>query len=312
MDDSLEKAIRRYLKGNASPDEVKRVEAYYDSPSGEEDYTTRLLPEEEKALEEKIFLSISRRVAARRRQVHLLSFTVQKAAAVIGGLLVVSLLYLLTLSEDTVRIETAFGEVKRYVLPDNSVVILNGNSSIEYGSWSDDEERSVSLHGEAYFSVRHTSDHKKFVVRIPGEFEVEVLGTEFNVTARESNTSVVLNSGAVRLHGFSTDSAIIMKPGERVALQSSRQAIVKTVVDTERYISWKDHKLIFDDTPLREIITLLEETHGYTVTVNDESLMDETFTGAIPDNDINILVMGLNKIGLDVTVNDKRMNIRKR
>lgn len=315
MEDSLEKIIRKYLDGSATPGEVKRVEDFYNSYSREDDYTKNLGRDEKKQLENKIFLKISHRLAQEKQSIgkqrSLVFSRITKAAAVITGLLILALIYATTLSDRTTRIETAYGEVKEYILPDNSVVVLNGNSSIEYSPWNEGP-RSISLSGEAYFSVTHTKNHQKFIVRIPGGLEVEVLGTEFNVTARESNTSVVLNSGVVRVNGLPADSSITLKPGERIALNPSRERVVRAVVDTERYVSWKDHKLIFDDTPLREIITTMEETYGYTVTVEDTSLLDETFTGTIPNNDIDILVIGLNKIGLDVKVNTDKISIQKR
>jgi ferric-dicitrate binding protein FerR (iron transport regulator) len=50
---------------------------------------------------------------------------------------------------------TAFGKQKEIILPDQSVVILNGNSSIRYAAaWNSEKAREVWLEGEAYFAVQ--------------------------------------------------------------------------------------------------------------------------------------------------------------
>jgi len=197
------------------------------------------------------------------------------------------------------------------VLPDQSVVTLNGNSVLEY-VWTSEDTRVVSLHGEAFFSVTHTAGHRPFIVQIPGEYEIEVLGTEFNVRARDNNSRVVLNSGKVRLNPISeNDSTIFMKPGDMVEVKGEAKQVSKSTVDSKRYSSWKDRKLIFDNTPLREIVLILEETYGYKVSVKDELLLDETFTGTIPGDDINILLLGLEKLELTIAQKGKYIEIKR-
>ena len=58
------------------------------------------------------------------------------------------------MNENVVWTYTDYGETKEIALPDNSVIILNGNSSVHYASdWVEGESRKVYLEGEAYFQI---------------------------------------------------------------------------------------------------------------------------------------------------------------
>ena len=77
---------------------------------------------------------------------------------------------------------TASGETKTFVLVDGSQVTLNTLSSLRVPRWGfGSSSREVFLDGEAAFSVRHTPDGRKFIVKTQKDFEVVVLGTEFSV-----------------------------------------------------------------------------------------------------------------------------------
>ena len=317
MESRLSDSIRRYLDGTASPDEKKRVEEYYKSFSSQKDFTDSLTSGEKIALEEKILAGIIssirpiKKPLRRHRTVAFSKYALALAAS-LAALLVLAFVYVTFVFEGAVRIITAYGEVKTHLLPDESEVTLNGNSVLEYGPFNNDGVRSIKFSGEGYFSIVHTASHQPFVVQIPGGYEIEVLGTEFNVSARESMARVVLNSGKVKLHGISrTESSIVMSPGDMVELKNRGQGVTRSVVDTERYSSWKDHRLIFDDTPLEDIVAMLQETYGYQVTVEDETLLQETFTGTIPGNKIDLLILGLGKIGLRINQQGKHIEIKK-
>ena len=81
---------------------------------------------------------------------------------------------------------TAFGVMQNVALADGTKVNLNANSTLRvprFGFGTD--TRQVLLEGEAYFSVTHTPNNQKFVVKTNRDFSIEVLGTEFAVRERE-------------------------------------------------------------------------------------------------------------------------------
>ncbi|MCU0467096.1 MAG: FecR domain-containing protein [Arcicella sp.] len=179
--------------------------------------------------------------------------------------------------------QTAYGETQTIQLPDGSVVTLNANSTLRalrFG-FEDAPIREVYLEGEAEFLVKHKANNQRFIVRTSQKLEVEVLGTEFSVFARQRGSKVVLTKGKVKVN-YVTDRqkhTIMMKPGELIALDRKGTAELKEVKNIKVYTAWKSHRFIFDDTSLQEIILQIEENFGVRIEINDLSLANRRVTG---------------------------------
>lgn len=175
-------------------------------------------------------------------------------------------------------------------MPDHSVVILNGNSSIRYSSdWNADKPRMVQLEGEGFFNVVHTENHQKFIVQTGDDVKVEVLGTTFNVLQRESRTQVVLNTGKVKLN-LGEKQNIMMQPGELVEVKDQTNLVVRKTVNPEIYSSWTTKRLVLDNTSLQEISVMLKETYGLNVEVPDKKLLLLKSSGSMPTGDVDFLL----------------------
>jgi ferric-dicitrate binding protein FerR (iron transport regulator) len=229
----------------------------------------------------------------------------RRLAAVFVGLMVFSAtLFFVLQHNNTTTYVTQYGETRILLLPDSSTVTLNANSTLKHNSdWYGDEVREVWLQGEAFFSVVHTRDHQKFIVNT-SDLDVEVLGTEFNVNNRRGGTKVVLNSGKVKLSlpsvptNGETDKKvkeIIMKPGELVEYSEEDKKTTKEVVDAEKYTAWRENKLIFEDTPVSEIVQVLEDNYGLEVIIKDSALASRKFTATYPADNVDILLKALSK-----------------
>jgi ferric-dicitrate binding protein FerR (iron transport regulator) len=224
---------------------------------------------------------------------------IYRLAAVFIGFVLCSMAVLFFLYSNDNSLQqhsTAYGQIKTLRLPDGSVVTLNANSIIRYApDWKENQPREVWLEGEAFFSVVHTSNHQKFQVRTASQMAVEVLGTEFNVKSRTSGTQVVLNSGKVKLSigEQATPQQIMMVPGESVELAGSQAGYVKKVVDPQQYSSWTQRKLIFKNTPVGYIKSLLEDTYGLAVVVPDSNLLEQQISGSVPSDDLDGLLFAL-------------------
>lgn len=236
------------------------------------------------------------------------------AAAFIGFILFGFTLFLMLQSESTTEYVTQYGETKTLLLPDSSRVILNANSTLKYKTnWKKHKSREVWLSGEALFSVVHTTNHQKFIVTTQ-DLDIEVLGTEFNVNNRNRSTKVVLNSGQIKLSiptfypNGETEKGIqeiIMNPGELVEYSDEKKTISKREVDAEKHIAWSENKLIFEDTPLSEIVQILEDNYGLKVITQDSSLLSKRFTATYPADNIDILLKALSKsFDVVITAND--------
>lgn len=146
------------------------------------------------------------------------------------------------------------GNIK-IVLYDGSLVWLNAGSELRYPNTFVENQRVVYLKGEAYFDVTKDSSHPFIVKTISSE--ISVLGTSFNVNARENSCVTTLVEGRVRMKHGVKDS-VELRAGQQ-ALVTGAEKIRVQEVDTRYYTSWMNNMFAFRETPLREIATVLED-----------------------------------------------------
>ncbi|WP_161599548.1 FecR family protein [Hymenobacter nivis] len=213
------------------------------------------------------------------------------------------------------RYATAAGQHRQVVLPDGSRVVLNGSSELRLAAtWQPGQAREVWLTGEAYFDVQHTAPaalmavarapaRVKFTVHA-GALDVAVLGTRFDVLSRAGTTKVVLNSGQIELRRTAgPPEPLLMQPGDLVEFDATapRGALAKRAVQPAFYSAWTSGHLDFNDTPVAEIIALLEDTYGLQITLGNPALRRQKLTGSVPNRDVDVLLDALGK-SLDVKV----------
>ncbi len=180
---------------------------------------------------------------------------------------------------------TAFGETSTISLSDGSKVTLNANSSLKVSRFGfGNTTRQVFLKGEANFSVVHTQDHQQFIVQTDSLFHVQVLGTEFTVSARTKQTKVVLTKGKVKVQYKQVKQQakqLTMAPGDLVILDKQQgQLRMERVAHPENYASWQNHRFVFNNTSLVEICELLQDNYGLQVEVKGKRLQNQTLTGS--------------------------------
>jgi len=223
------------------------------------------------------------------------------AAALLAGVLVAWAAIFFSLNNETVQYATVMGEMKTIELPDHSVVKLNVNSTLSFSKkWAGTGPREVWLKGEAFFTVQHTYNNRRFVVHT-NDVNIQVVGTEFNVNTRRVKTQVVLRNGVVKLTLNNTTSAkkaaapITMKPGDMVTYSAATAELSNQRVNPEQYASWSTPVLLFNETPVAEVIRSLQDNLGLTIVLEDDSLGAQTFTGTIPRDNINVFFITLGR-----------------
>jgi ferric-dicitrate binding protein FerR (iron transport regulator) len=197
---------------------------------------------------------------------------------------------------------TQYGETKGFTLPDGSQVTLNAHSRLRLSSdWQDEALREVWLEGEAFFHVKkkNTLPAKggaavpvRFVVHTP-DLDVEVLGTEFNVSTRRNLTAVVLQSGKVKLDLDAVGENVLMQPGEEVTFSRQRKQWNKRRVNVPARRAWLEQKWVLDETPLHQVASMIADTYGVTVRPADGQVMNRKVTGVIPTNNLDTLLEAL-------------------
>ena len=173
----------------------------------------------------------------------------------------------------------------RILLPDSSTVWLNVNSTLEYTPEFGQTLREVTLKGEAFFDVK--KDSKAFVVKTDN-MQVHVKGTRFNVEAYKKNATVktTLEEGKVELHVDGNNEFFTMKPGDQIILNTKLNNVIVQKVDPSDFTAWKEEKLIFDNTPLSEVVAKLENRYKVNITIKSEKAKQERLSMTIEQEDI--------------------------
>lgn len=290
-----------YLSGSATPIEIRQVDEWLKNPDNFELFCTYLLdwersyaqftPDYEKAIE-KFRLRLehpetesgdgaggfgTRQTAVRT------SRSIRNMLSVAACLLLIAAAGWF-LREDIIykTLKTPYGEVSRHLLPDGSHVSLNANSSLRLARFGFARNtREVWLDGEAEFSVTHTRNDQRFLVKTSRDFQVEVLGTEFSVFTRARGAKVVLNRGKIRIDykKEGQPARLTMKPGDLLTVDQAGQMQLKTTENPEEHSAWKERLFIFNATPVGEICLLLEENFGVRVRPSTEEIARKTISG---------------------------------
>jgi len=167
------------------------------------------------------------------------------------------------------------GEHVHVALPDGSTVELNAGSHIKYYPLKWFFQRKIIFEGEAFFQVQKG---KKFDVQSKIG-TTEVLGTSFNIYARNKKYRVTCISGKVKVETI-TKQSVILLPGSQAKVQKGK-LVVEKKVNTDNVMSWNNNRFFFSGTPLHEVIDEIERQYGVTIKIQDE-LYNRNFAGNFP------------------------------
>ncbi len=187
------------------------------------------------------------------------------AAVVVIAIAGTSFAYLYTTTETAVR-----GLHLAMTLPDGSNVNLNAESQLTYKPYWWFATRDVTLKGEAYFEVKPGS---RFTV-VSNQNRVRVLGTSFNVLARDSEYSVTCLTGKVEVAAVNENT--VLTHNMRATLRDGRLEISESA-DAAQSISWTQNKFSFVGVPLTEVIREIERQ--YNIRITTSSNLDYLYTG---------------------------------
>ncbi len=178
------------------------------------------------------------------------------------------------LATDSLEVMAPAGSKTIVQLSDGSEVHLNYGSKIKYPHFFSGNSRGVTLSGEGFFKVAHNPE-KPFIVKAKN-LNIKAVGTTFNVLAYPDNDHIetTLVSGKVILEevekGGMIKSLGTMQPGLHADYNIQTGSVTCTEGPIEKYISWTEGKLIFDDTPLLEVAEQLSRVFNVDFEVRDE------------------------------------------
>lgn len=192
----------------------------------------------------------------------------------------IALLIWFALPAGTQKIVAKAGNQETMQLPEESSVVLNAGSKLAYGKRTFARDRALKLDGEAFFRVKPGST---FTVET-SYGNVTVLGTSFNVYARDGKLEVECFTGKVRVDASNGETAVI-EPGE-IATAEDGEFILSTFVADAGKPEWTDGRFRFADSPMRDVIAELERQYDVRVDY-DPAIGDLTYTGLFERGDLD-------------------------
>lgn len=187
-----------------------------------------------------------------------------------------------------VAIETG---TELFELPDGTKITLNAGSTVRYSRSEKLNFRKVLLKGEAFFEVSRDT-LRPFIIDA-GSAQVEVLGTSFNVKAYPENqdVEVTVSSGLVAMSSKQeVDCQILLNKGNTGIYNKEKEKLDLVIEGKANALAWKTRILEFTDTPMEELITVLEHTYQSEIILQDPGISEYTITVSFNNQELDAVL----------------------
>jgi len=284
----FEAILDRYVQDQATEEERRLVEAWFDAMEVEVD---ELAPNAQTEMRERLWANLNQGEAQ-------VSFWKKYRAVAASLVILAASLFLfnryyiqpsdkdstLTLTRDPLRFYNMGATPRQIDLTDGTVITLQPGGSIVVPHAFDDK-REVELSGEAFFNVAH-DPRRPFLVYSRG-VTTRVLGTSFNIKAPEQGKEVVVSVRTGRVSvltphpkvGSPATKEVILTPNQQMVYDLSDQQVEKKLVDHPQMVA--DHASLpssYENEPVAQILNELETTYGVDIQYDAARLSNCTLT----------------------------------
>lgn len=185
---------------------------------------------------------------------------------------------------------TAKGEQRSITLPDGSVAQLGTDTllTVEMSA----KLRKVRLEkGEALFTVAH--EERPFEVGA-GNGIIRDIGTQFDVRRDDRRVAVAVLEGAVEVRlgstaGGDAGATLALSRGQQ-AFYSEKGLSAASLADEKTVTAWRSGKLVFDGTPLADVVRELSRYHERRIVIADPALSVLKVSGVFNANNLDGLL----------------------
>ena len=162
------------------------------------------------------------------------------------------------------------GYARYVVLPDNSSVVLNAGSTLEFPEVFDGS-REVKLKGEAYFDIKTDAD-RPFII-YTGNIKTTVLGTAFNIKAYPltSKITVSVSSGKVKVEDEKKVLAVLDK-NQQVVYNVPDKVARQETVNAQDITDWTMRDMVFEEVSFESVVQLLSKRYGVVIEFKNPAL----------------------------------------
>lgn len=218
------------------------------------------------------WLQVQARIAAGRSTAPTRPLWPKALAAAAALLLLLGVFWQFGRGRAEQQYSTGVAEHKSFTLPDGSSVVLDALSELRYSPKKWPKKRHLHLRGRAYFDVVPGND---FVVNT-AQARVRVLGTRFDVHARDGLLDVVCYEGKVSVQNLDGQPLVLMA-GDAAQQRNGQNLLKEKIAEPAQQIAWKKGMYYFDNSSLKEVIAELNRQFG--IEVEASGFEQKRYTG---------------------------------
>ncbi len=301
----MDELILRYLSGDATDVEMRRVEKWRDASADNARHVRELTvlwealghargaaraprPRAAALMEEaERRRGASRSQAARRALLRSpwAGYGLAAAAAVVAAFVGLDAWRASTQGHGLSAVESAVGEgeVVAMTLSDGTYVRLARGATLRFPASAG--RREVELGGRAFFAVPRAGD--LFRVRT-GEGDVTVVGTRFQVDVDGEGLEVLVVEGVVEV--AAPGGTVRVLAGQVATVDTGEAPVVMAVPDIWSRLDWPGGLLVFQGTPLSSAAEELGRSYGVSVIVQDTAAARLGITGSFQGQSLEEVV----------------------
>jgi ferric-dicitrate binding protein FerR (iron transport regulator) len=169
-------------------------------------------------------------------------------------------------------------------LRDGTELVLGPATHLRVPSDFGESTRTVELDGEALFTVVHDGRHP-FIVQT-SHATVRDVGTTFVVHAYAADlgAQVAVAEGEVALAGEA------LRARDVASIDAGGRLSIRRDVDVSRYLGWVRGGLVFEDTPLRDVVREMARTYDLDVSIADSTLAGSLVTASFGSESADVVL----------------------
>jgi len=283
----IKNLLDRYATGNASEEEVKRIESWLDENGNRNSEWLNMNKMHRDIWLASLFQEIRQGITNDEAKVVILRKrnTWRYIAAVAAVFVLFFTLWFewpalqnkVSAAQLTV-VKVSSTQKKEVVLPDGSTVRINSASQITYPPQFKSAIREVYLAGEAYFDIKHDAS-RPFIIHT-GKVVTTVLGTAFNIKEDKVNHTVVVTvtRGKVSVAN-GTRSLGVITPNQQITFNTLNNKRVQNDIDAEKVIAWQENYIHFNDVTFAEAAAQLQRRFKVKIIFTNGKIKNCQFTG---------------------------------
>jgi transmembrane sensor len=286
---NLDRLLQRYIAGQVTEQEKKKIEAWLDVKKTDEGSDMVLNEQDEEKLFRKITTNIDNveeikafRPGAGKARALFSSRWLQIAATLLI-LMAASYAVWLIAGRDTVYETITHANAKKAILKDGTIVWLEEESRLTY--INNGAIRQATLEGEGLFEVAKDPS-RPFVISC-GAVNLRVVGTSFHLRSRNQGVELKVLTGKVSVSAANQEP--IEVASNEVALYGPAGEIRKAALDNierEAITATTEYNMAFRNTVLENVIDRIERKFDTEVTIEDPHVNTCRITADFTDHSL--------------------------